>query len=317
MADTPHADVAFAGYRLRRKITLALTLCSFLPLLVLAYVGYGAVLPDVNAVARMRLAGVSALLLFTALGAGAGAYILWDIGRGVARMSELLQRDVRLTDLHQRSDEVGTLTRTVTHLLETMERQAGEIGRFAGRLDAAYKELETANVRLKEVSFRDDLTGLYNRRFFMLRLEEELQRHRRFGHPASVVFVDLDGFKEINDALGHAAGDETLRDVAQLLLRQSRGINVVARHGGDEFAVLLIETSRSGARFYAERIRGLIAEYPFSHRRRVTASFGIASLPEDGLFTSEELLRAADEALYAAKRGGKDSVVDTAPERVG
>jgi diguanylate cyclase (GGDEF)-like protein len=124
----------------------------------------------------------------------------------------------------------------------------------------------------------------------------------------SVVLLDLDGFKAVNDSLGHAVGDDTLRDVAQILMKHSRGINVVSRYGGDEFAVLLVETSKAGARLYADRIREVVAKYPFSHGKILTASFGVASLPDDEAGTAEDLFRAADEALYAAKRAGKNQV---------
>jgi diguanylate cyclase (GGDEF)-like protein len=200
--------------------------------------------------------------------------------------------------------------------LATIEQQAAEVDRFARRLDAAYSELEFANARLKEFSFKDDVTGLYNRRFFTIRLEEEVSRYRRFNHPVSVVLLDLDGFKAINDDLGHAAGDETLRDMAEILMRYSRGINVICRYGGDEFIVLLVETSKDGARLYADRIRHVLSRHPFAHGRPLTASFGIASLPEDVTPAADDLIRAADEALYAAKRAGKNRVSvfeDTAP----
>jgi diguanylate cyclase (GGDEF)-like protein len=200
--------------------------------------------------------------------------------------------------------------------LATIEQQAAEVDRFARRLDAAYSELEFANARLKEFSFKDEVTGLYNRRFFTIRLEEEVSRYRRFNHPMSVVLLDLDGFKAINDDLGHAAGDETLRDMAEILMRYSRGINVICRYGGDEFIVLLVETSKDGARLYADRIRHVLSRHPFAHGRPLTASFGIASLPEDVTPAADDLIRAADEALYAAKRAGKNRVSvfeDTAP----
>ena len=193
----------------------------------------------------------------------------------------------------------------------TIEQQAAEINTFAARLDAAYKELESTNARLKETSFKDEVTGLYNRRFFSLRLEEELSRYRRFNHPVSVVLLDLDGFKAVNDEFGHTVGDDTLRDVAQILMKHSRGINVVSRYGGDEFAVLLVETSKAGARLYADRIREVVAKYPFPHGKVVTASFGVASLPDDEAGTADDLFRAADEALYAAKRAGKNQVAAT------
>ena len=133
-----------------------------------------------------------------------------------------------------------------SRMLVTIEQQAADVNEYARRLDTAYKELESTSAQLKEFSFKDEVTGLYNRRFFSIRLEEEVSRYRRFNHPVSVVLLDLDGFKAINDDSGHAAGDETLRAMADILLKQSRGINVICRYGGDEFAVLLVETSKSG-----------------------------------------------------------------------
>lgn len=191
----------------------------------------------------------------------------------------------------------------------TLERQANEIEAFAGRLDRANAELETTNRKLEDFSFKDAVTGLYNRRFFAKRLEEEMARHRRFGHPVSVVLIDLDGFKAVNDELGHPVGDATLREVGEILTSQSRGINVIARPGGDEFAVLLVETAKDGARAYAERIRHALASHRFTHDKPITGSFGIASVPVDGSSSPDEIVRVADAALYAAKRAGKNRVV--------
>jgi diguanylate cyclase (GGDEF)-like protein len=107
--------------------------------------------------------------------------------------------------------------------------------------------------------------------------------------------------------------------MAEILMRYSRGINVICRYGGDEFAVLLVETSKDGTRLYADRIRHVLSTHPFAHGRRLTASIGIASLPEDVAPGADDLIRAADEALYAAKRAGKNRVSvheDVAPSRV-
>jgi diguanylate cyclase (GGDEF)-like protein len=317
MPSQPSSDVAAAGQRLKRRILMALGLCSVMPLLVLGYVTHSFVLHQINPTDSTSFFGLLLLLLSTALAILVGGFMIWDVGRAVNGMAQMLGERSRLQELGQRQDEAGTLIQTVARMLETIEQQAAEINSFASRLDAAYKELESTNTRLKETSFKDEVTGLYNRRFFSIRLEEEMQRHRRFNHPVSVVLMDLDGFKAVNDELGHAVGDETLRDVAQILVKHSRGINVVARWGGDEFSVLLVETSRSGARLYADRIRQVVSTHPFGHGKPLTASFGIASLPDDDAATSEDLVRTADEALYSAKRGGKNQVAATqAPERV-
>jgi diguanylate cyclase (GGDEF)-like protein len=306
-------DIAFAGRLLKRKVLLALTLSSLIPLLVLAYVVYRYVRPELRPTDIATFYALHALLLFTGVAMVGGAYIIWDLGRAFAKIAELLAREPKLAELGGRSDEVGTLMRSFSNMLGTVEQQAIDINTFAMRLDAAYRELEATNAKLKETSFKDEVTGLYNRRFFSLRLEEEISRFRRFNHPVSVVVLDLDGFKSVNDEFGHAVGDETLRDVGQILMKHSRGINVVSRYGGDEFAVLLVETSKSGARLYADRIRQVVATFPYSHGKRVTASFGVASLPDDEASTSEELFRAADGALYAAKRAGKNQVVAAGP----
>src|SRR6059036_1543953 len=302
------SDIAFAGQRLRRKVLLALALSAVVPLLILAYVTHGYVLPGLDPTDTTRFYALQLLMLFTLLAMVSGGYIIWDLGRTIARLAEMFGDDGRMAKLEHRKDEVGTLMQSFAKMLETIEQQAAEINSFASRLDQAYKELESTNARLKETSFKDEVTGLYNRRFFSLRLEEELSRYRRFNHPVSVVLLDLDGFKAVNDDLGHAVGDDTLRDVAQILMKHSRGINVVSRYGGDEFAVLLVETSKAGARLYADRIREVVAKYPFSHGKVITASFGVASLPDDEATTAEDLFRAADEALYAAKRAGKNQV---------
>ena len=297
-----------AGRILRQKVLLALALSAVVPLLVLAYVVHRFVMPALNPDDTDNFYGIQALVFFTFVGMLAGAWIIWSLGRNVARMMEIMARDPRMARLERRRDAVGTLMTNFGMMFEKIEQQATEINSFAARLDAAYKELETTNARLKETSFKDEVTGLYNRRFFTIRLEEEISRHRRFNHPVSVVVLDVDAFKAVNDDFGHAVGDDTLRDIAQILMKHSRGINVVSRYGGDEFAILLVETSKAGACLYAERIREVVAKFPFSHAKTVTASLGVASLPDDDAATAEELFKLADEALYVAKRSGKNQV---------
>jgi diguanylate cyclase (GGDEF)-like protein len=311
MRDMPPQDeapqLALVGRRLKHKVQLAIALSGVVPLLVLAYVVHDYVLPRLADNDPTRIFALQGLIICTMLGMIAGAYVIWDLGRTVAHIADAMGTQ-RFDGFGRRKDEVGTLMQSFGQMLQTVEQQASEINAFASKLDAAYKELESTNLRLKEYSFKDEVTGLYNRRFFSMRLDEELARYRRFNHPASVVLLDLDGFKAVNDDLGHAVGDEALRDIAQILMKHSRGINVVSRYGGDEFAILLVETSKAGARLYAERIRQVIGTFPFSHGKSITASLGVASVPDDEAATAEDLFRAADEALYAAKRAGKNQV---------
>src|SRR6266436_1051651 len=299
------------GEWFRRKISLALTLTALVPLLVLAYSVFASVMSWLGhePLYGRDLLWSQVLLVFTGLLMAAGGFVIWDLGLTVRRTAETVAASGRIESaVAEKTDQIGVLMGSFSNVLGTIEAQTGEISQFAMRLDAAYRELESTNARLKEVSFKDEVTRLYNRRFFSIRLEEEVSRYRRFNHPVSVVLLDLDGFKDVNDELGHVVGDETLRGVAELLLKHSRGINVVCRYGGDEFAILLVETPKAGAQIYADRIRHVLASHEFPHGRRVSASFGIACLPEDVAAAAEDLIRAADEALYAAKRGGKNRV---------
>ncbi|OGL20111.1 MAG: hypothetical protein A3K12_03350 [Candidatus Rokubacteria bacterium RIFCSPLOWO2_12_FULL_71_19] len=303
-------EAAFAGQGVKQKICLALTLSSVIPMLILTYALYAHVLPFLDPVQRFRdLVWFEALLVFTGLLMAAGGFVIWDLATAVshaaAAVSEAEQTE---EEAAARSDEIGTLMASFSRMLGTITQQAAEISQYAQRLEGAYRELELTSARLKEFSFTDEVTGQHNRRFFSVRLEEEVSRHRRFNHPVSVVMLDVDGFKAINGALGRGAGDETLRIVGDILARYSRGINVVCRYGADAFGVLLVETAKTGAGLYAERIRQVLAAYPFAHGRRLTASFGIASLPEDVAPSADELVRAAAEALYRAKRAGKDRI---------
>jgi diguanylate cyclase (GGDEF)-like protein len=309
-APTPRTASLWGSW-FRRKISLALTLTALVPLLILAYSLYASVMSWLGhePLYARDLLWSQALLVFTGLLMAAGGLVIWDLGTTVRRTAETVAATSRVESaVAEKSDQIGALMSSFSRMLGTIETQTGEIKDFATRLDAAYRELESTNARLKEVSFKDEVTRLYNRRFFSIRLEEEVARYRRFNHPVSVVLLDLDDFKAVNDELGHAIGDETLRDVGGLLLKHSRGINVICRYGGDEFAVLLVETPKAGAQIYADRIRHVLVHHLFPHERRISASFGIATMPEDVGADAEDLIRAADEALYAAKPAGKNRV---------
>jgi diguanylate cyclase (GGDEF)-like protein/putative nucleotidyltransferase with HDIG domain len=156
-----------------------------------------------------------------------------------------------------------------------------------------------------ELSIRDPLTGLYNRRYFYEALEKEVRRSERYGAPVSLVLVDIDGFKQINDALGHGAGDDVLRRIAETAEELIRPSDSFARVGGEEFGLLLPETKQLDALLAAERLRSAVARLEILPGRRVTVSAGISSCPEDGR-TLEELEQKADTALYWSKRNGKN-----------
>lgn len=163
------------------------------------------------------------------------------------------------------------------------------------------------NARLYALANIDGLTGLYVRRYFDLRVSEEIERARRFGTSFALVMLDLDDFKRLNDTHGHLAGDRALREVAALAERQLRGVDLAARYGGEELAFLLPRTSLADAHAVAERIRAAIDGYDFGGLH-ITASLGVAGWTEAGVNDPERLVERADAALYRAKAAGKNRV---------
>lgn len=173
-------------------------------------------------------------------------------------------------------------------------------------------ELQALNEKIRELSVTDDLTGVFNTRHVMQRLREELEQSRRHGHCVSLLVIDSDCMKSVNDAWGHAEGNHFLIALAETLRASLRGTDVLARFGGDEFVVVMPHTCENDARSVAERMRERVAERIFRTSSgeviTTTVSVGVASSPEDGA-TADELFRAADRALYAAKQGGRNRVL--------
>jgi len=168
--------------------------------------------------------------------------------------------------------------------------------------------------KLQQQSITDGLTGIKTRRFFWEALSAEWKRASRSGRPFSVVLIDLDKFKEVNDSMGHFEGDLVLARVGRLLEQKSRQSNVVARYGGDEFIVLMPETGAEQAQVLAERLRQWLASEPTLMEHHVTGSFGVASFPMHG-FSIEDIIRVADAGMYVSKRSGGNRV-STAQEFV-
>jgi diguanylate cyclase (GGDEF)-like protein len=167
--------------------------------------------------------------------------------------------------------------------------------------------------RLSDAARRDPLTDLLNRRGFQEAFDLELERSRRGGRPCALLLADLDHFKRVNDQLGHPAGDRRLEKMAQLLGNGKRRIDAAARMGGEEFALLLPDTDEHGGYVIAERLRHAVRDAFATDSVSVTASFGVASFPRHGA-TGDQLLVAADQALYVAKELGRDRTAIYRPE---
>jgi len=203
-----------------------------------------------------------------------------------------------------RASEIGALGYiTDTTDLDLLLARARTLLEFKAYLDVCEEE-----------AFIDHLSGLANRRRLERQLEREVSRTLRFGHPFSLLMFDIDDFKNLNDSFGHDAGDEAIRRLGKVLREETRGIDLAARIGGDEFAVLLVETNLVGASDLAERLRIAIADLSIPQARPITTSVGVAECPSCAQ-TWADIMKAADTALYEAKRGGRNRVVTKEPMR--
>ena len=179
-----------------------------------------------------------------------------------------------------------------------------EIGQLAATFNTMADELE-------QLAIRDALTGLYNKREFQRRLDQEITRARRYKHNLSLLIIDIDHFKQVNDTFGHQTGDKVLQILCGLIQKQMRPTDSTSRYGGEELALILPETDETDASRTAERLRELIESYTIDAgegtKLRLTISIGLATFPADGA-TDLAFVAAADQALYAAKRKGRNRV---------
>lgn len=196
----------------------------------------------------------------------------------------------------------------------------GESGERVGLVSAFHditesklllQELQEANRRLQELSITDSVTGVHNHGYFQERLRGDVQAARRYDYPLTLVMLDLDDFKLLNDLHGHQTGDRALRTVAEVLAEHLRETDVLCRYGGEEFTVILAHIDKEGGLEAAERLRVAIEQAPIAltsgGSRTITASFGVATIPTDAE-EPDGLIEAADSAMYRAKRRGKNQV---------
>lgn len=184
------------------------------------------------------------------------------------------------------------------------------------KLEAALKSMDQLKKYHESMSMLDELTGLYNRRYFYMQIEAALARSKRFRQPLCLLVLDLDYFKAINDSYGHGFGDIVLKDVAQSLREEIRESDILARFGGEEFVITFTDIDRKKGKLFAERIRKRIASLGWKVQGKevkITTSIGVHCVVEEALeqdnFDIDGLLNCADQALYAAKAGGRNRVV--------
>ena len=176
--------------------------------------------------------------------------------------------------------------------------------------DVFASAIQNANYiqRVKQLAYLDGLTGIFNRRYFETRITEEIERARRYGNNMAAMIIDVDRFKSLNDDFGHLLGDEVLRQVSSLLAQQIRKTDVVCRYGGEEFVILLPQTTAEQALLVAEKLRRAVETWQFPGvSRPVTISGGVSIFPDQGN-TRDQLVQAADKALYVAKESGRNKM---------
>lgn len=180
------------------------------------------------------------------------------------------------------------------------------------RFRDAKEELLLANQKLQELVDIDDLTGLFNMRSLYQKLEFEIERGRRFNRPVTVVMIDMDRFKTVNDGHDHLFGSYVLSEVGKIIKSSTRNVDIPARYGGDEFLIILSETPLAGVEHFCERLRKRVEQTTFSQGKdsiQMTLSIGHASVQGAENITAKDLVRRADMALYQAKNSGRNRVI--------
>jgi diguanylate cyclase (GGDEF)-like protein len=204
--------------------------------------------------------------------------------------------------------QLGLVVLIITFVLVLRQRQLNQFNRLLNNkneeLELVTSVLEKANQDLEYISFHDQLTDLYNRSYFTQYIKDKIHVIKRSKTPASLMLVDIDHYKKINDELGHNVGDRVLKELVDVFNSVVRQSDTIARWGGDEFVILLPETSLESAQKLAKRMLETVREYPFENVGKVTVSIGIAEYPEESDF--HNWFEKTDEALYRAKGAGRD-----------
>lgn len=297
----PSDSMAFSGLTHQQVIGLA-DVAAELSITVLAERDRAEVYGAWIELRNIFLALVAALVLVvTAIAFQMGRSIVLPLQRLMRAADRIAAGDLDVRLSATRSDELGHLTQVFNQMTERLRGSRAEIM-------AAHEAMQQQNEVLKTLSITDSLTGLYNRSKLDSILTDQLARFKRSHRPFTLLMLDIDHFKTLNDTYGHIAGDEILAAVAGILLQSIRSIDYAARYGGDEFIIILTETSAKLAWKTAERVRSQVeALHPKVKGTEIalTVSLGIVeSLPED--MSATEVFARADHALYEAKRGGRN-----------
>ncbi|MEI7950211.1 MAG: GGDEF domain-containing protein [Gammaproteobacteria bacterium] len=254
-----------------------------------------------------------ALLLYVVMNVGMTAEILTTVS--IVLITALLGSASTVMALLAYTEPVTAVRKalqnfTLQDIAPDLPQGSGdEIGELMNNTQGALKKLHSMLHNMHEMSIRDELTGLYNRRFFTEQADLLLIRAARYEEPIALVYIDIDHFKDVNDKFSHQVGDHALRQMGTLLSDSARGSDLTARIGGDEFIIMFPNTNAAKARLLGERLRQNLSGHDWSALlpgQRITVSMGVAeAAPGD---TLDQLLARADQNLYKAKDGGRDQI---------
>jgi diguanylate cyclase (GGDEF)-like protein/PAS domain S-box-containing protein len=222
---------------------------------------------------------------------------------------------ITLRDLEERIGMEEEFERKKKEFMEKIRERdlyARELQAIRNLYKEKVKEIKEMREEAVLLSYTDDLTGIYNHRFFIGQLTLEVERHKRYSTPLSLLMIDIDFFKHYNDTNGHLAGDQVLKAIAILIQRGARQTDIVSRYGGEEFSAILTNTGKEGAFEIAERVRKNVADTRFPNEsaqpnKDLTVSVGVATF-SPRISTLTDLIREADHALYRAKKGGRNRI---------
>jgi len=236
-----------------------------------------------------------------------------DLIDAVAHRSDevLSQFNIESRKIQSYSQLLQKANEELSRLNLSCETMVVEFKESKARAELLATELKAANAKLRNAAFRDELSGLYNHRFFHESLSGEIESAERYRHSVSVIMLDVDNFKTINDTYGHQVGDAVLRSVGQYLLRSSRSSDIPARYGGDEFVILLRDTTVDGAKIRARAICSEIGATPIQADGvsvNITVSVGVAGYHQRSPVSKNDLINLADKAMYQSKRDGRNRV---------
>jgi len=303
------------GRKTRVKVAVIYALTTVIPLLAMFYIIQANVFlrrsTDVTWMSFLALVALGIALL--------GGKLMKEPWGKLGQAIETIERLRRESDplrsaAHlEASDEIDRIPTVVSHLVEIAKKQMNELKTYSEEVQLLNNRLRDANEKLHQLSREDSLTGVYNRRYFDERVVEEIARTKRFGREMALGMVDIDFFKNYNDTIGHPAGDKALATIGEIIRKSIRETDLPFRYGGEEFAIIMPETTAESATAVAERIRSAVEKHPFQGESSqpdglLTISIGVCVLANE-CHSKEEFVSSADRALYKAKSMGRNRVV--------